>query len=206
MQPPCTSAAVTRWVLSRRGPRVDLGHRRALGASLPSTDVEDIADHAQHIDPLGTPLFGYIGTIDWRSEAVSEDRDEALRSLLRRADGQLAERASDPTWLFRARNARLLGTLIGGASVATYAGFLETAEPEPPVGLLPSLYEQVDEVSLDDLLDGLRPDIFGELAVLDELGRARVHGLAANEVVNLAWRNGPHRLPGFRRTSSPRSP
>lgn len=162
----------------------------ALGQSLTSTNVEDIADHARNIDAFGSPLFAMVATIDWlNSNGVSAGRDEALRRLVDRASSQMARQIHEPTAETRARNLRFLGTSLGGMTVDGYNALLQTAQPPP--GLLPGLYDQLPGVSLDELLDGLRPDILGELHVLDRLGAGGFEGSAAKTLLRIAWRSNP---------------
>lgn len=119
---------------------------------------------------------------------MSADRDEALRRLIARTDAQLASGIGDPAATFRARNVRFLGTLFGGLSIEGYEALLDTANPSPPTGLLPAIYDDVHAVGLDDLLKGVVPDILGELSVLDRLADAGVEGHAARTLRDLAWR------------------
>ncbi|MDQ3151432.1 MAG: hypothetical protein M3R63_06855 [Actinomycetota bacterium] len=52
-----------------------------------------------------------------------------------------------------------------------------------PFGLLPGVHEDLSVVPLGELLDDLRPDILGELLVLDRLAGADVNGLALRRSV-----------------------
>ncbi len=126
--------------------------------------------------------------MDWLSDVKSVNRDEALRRLIARTDAQLARRIGDRGATFRAKNVRFLGTLFGGLSIEGYGALLGTGDPSPPSGLLPSIYDDVHAVGLDKLLNGLAPDILGELSVLDCLADAGVEGHAARTVRDLAWR------------------
>lgn len=159
-----------------------------LGATPSKTDIEDISDHAQHIDPNGTPLFALVATMDWLSDTVSEGRDEALRRLIARADSALTSRIGEPAAVFRAKNVRFLGTAIGGTSIETYTAVLRQNSASLPAGLLPGTYDDVHAVAVDELLEGLRPDILGELSVLDRLADAGVGGHAARTLRDLVWR------------------
>jgi tetratricopeptide (TPR) repeat protein len=159
-----------------------------LGATLSKTDMEDIADHAHHIDSAGTPLFAYVATLDWFSATVSGGRDDALRRLIARADAQLGTRIGEPEATFRAKNVRFLATALGGMSIQDYAALLDTTELATPAALLPGMFEDVHAVPFDELLDGLGPDILGELSVLDRLGGGDREGHAARALLNLGWR------------------
>ena len=165
-----------------------------LGATLSSTNVEDIADHAEQIDPSGRPLFALVAVLDWLDgTGISAGRDEALRRLLARMDAQTAERVADYGAARRVRNLRTLATALGGISADDYGTLLETGRP--PAGLLPGLFDNFHGVSLDELLDGVRPDILGELYVLDRLGAGGVERSAAQALLQLAWqthRNAYH--------------
>jgi tetratricopeptide (TPR) repeat protein len=159
-----------------------------LGTVLTKTQIEDIADHAHDIDPGVTPLFALVATMDWLSDAMSADRDQALRRLIARTDAQLASHIGDPAATFRAKNVRFLGSLHGGLSIERYGALLDTDDPSPPTGLLPGIYDDVHAVELDNLLTGLVPDILGELSVLDRLAKAGMEGHAARTLRDLAWR------------------
>jgi tetratricopeptide (TPR) repeat protein len=159
-----------------------------LGAVPTKTHIEDIADHAHDIDPGGRPLFALVATMDWLSDAISADRDDALRRLIARTDAQLANRIGHPAATFRAKNVRFLGTLLGGLSIEGYGALRDTGDPSPPSGLLPSIYDDVHAVGLDELLTGVVPDILGELSVLDRLVYAGMEGHAARTLRDLAWR------------------
>lgn len=159
-----------------------------LGAAPTNTEIEDIADHAHDIDPGGRPLFALVATIDWLSDAISADRDEALRRLLARMDAELATHIGDPAPTFRAKNVQFLGTLLGGLSIEGYGALLATGDPSLPPGLLPAIYDDVHAVGLDKLLTGVVPDVLGELSVLDRLANTGVEGHAARTLRDLAWR------------------
>ncbi|WP_328742731.1 hypothetical protein OG436_25095 [Streptomyces caniferus] len=154
---------------------------------LSSTNVEDIADHAEKIDSERRPLFALVATMDWLDgNGVSVDRDAALRRLSARMDGQTAQSVGGFAPARRARNVRFLATALGGVSTDAYARLLLTLSP--PAGLLPDVYDDFLAVSLDDLLDGVRPDILGELYVLDRLAAIGTERAAAVALLQLAWR------------------
>jgi hypothetical protein len=67
------------------------------GRQLSSTELEDITDHAEEIDPERRPLFGLVATLDWLDNAgVSAGRDEALRRLLKRIVRSTTEDSESP--------------------------------------------------------------------------------------------------------------
>ncbi|WP_147376260.1 tetratricopeptide repeat protein [Micromonospora radicis] len=157
------------------------------GSTLSSTNVEDIADHLEKIDPARRPLFVLVATMDWLDEKdVSTDRDAALRRLIARAEGQTAQTVTNSVNALHVRNVRTFATALGGVTADAYAQIMHT--PHPPVGLLPDVYSDFHPVSLDDLLNGLRPDILGELYVLDRLATTGVEQLATGALLRLAWR------------------
>jgi tetratricopeptide (TPR) repeat protein len=161
---------------------------KRLGVLPTSTEIEEIADHAESMDPAGRPLFAFVATIDWLSDTISVDRDQALRRLISRADASLQDHIGETAATFRARNVRLLGTLVGGMSIESYSSMLERSDLSPPSGLLPAIYDDVHPVGLDELLAGIVPDILGELAILDRFAAAGVEVHAARSLRDLAWR------------------
>jgi tetratricopeptide (TPR) repeat protein len=169
---------------------------RQAEASPSTTQVEDIADHSQLIDPAGRPLFAVIAALDWLDgNDVSTGRDTALRRLLARLDAQTAERLGGSLPPGRARNLRTLATVLGGVPAAKYEQILDAHQPPP--GLLPGMFDDYQQVPLDELADGVRPDILGELYVLDRLadGDAEHHATAA--LLRLAWHASHHAYHAF---------
>jgi hypothetical protein len=142
-----------------------------LGATPTRTQVEVMVDHADYIDPLRRPLFALVATLDSLADAISVDRDEALRRLITRADAQLSDGVGESAATFRASNARLLATLLGGLSIEDYGALLASGLPAAPPGLLPALYD-VYPAGLNELLNGLLPDIVGERSSLTDWPRA----------------------------------
>ena len=140
-----------------------LGH-----ADLTPTQVEDIADKADGMDPDGGPLFIQIATMDWLdAHGASGGRDEALRRLIARSLNQMELRLGDASLAVLARNVQVFTTALGGLKVEEYAALSQ--RPEMPNGLLPDVFRPLGSVTLDDLVGGVRPDIVGELFVLDQL-------------------------------------
>ena len=157
------------------------------GTSPTTTDIEDIADRAELIDPAGRPLFAVIAALDWLDGGdPGGGRDTALRRLRVRMDAQTAERLAGSMPPSRARNLRTLATVLGGIPAAQYEQILHRLQPPP--GLLPGVFDDYHRVLLSELTEGVRPDILGELYVLDRLagGDAEHHTTAA--LLRLAWR------------------
>ncbi len=156
------------------------------GASPSSTDVEDIADRAELIDPAGRPLFAVIAALDWLDGGAADGgRDTALRRLAARMDTQTAERLAGSLPPGRARNLRTLATVLGGIPAAQYEQILHSLQP--PAGLLPGIFDDYQQIPFGELAEGVRPDILGELYVLDRLagGDTEHHAIAA--LLRLAW-------------------
>ncbi|MDQ3152591.1 MAG: hypothetical protein M3R63_13010 [Actinomycetota bacterium] len=101
----------------------------------------------------------------------------------------MTSRLLSPSSMSRARNVRTFATALGGLDVDAYATIVESAAL--PSGLLPGVYEDLPVVPLGELLDDLRPDILGELLVLDRLAGADVDRHSAQRLLRLAWREAP---------------
>jgi hypothetical protein len=157
------------------------------GKQLSSTELEDITDHAEEIDPDGRPLFGLVATLDWLDNVgVSAGRDDALRRLLKRIDQQTAAELSDlPEAPLKVRNLRTLATALGGIRADEYVHLVKTLQP--PIGLLPDLTGDLLGLRFEDLLDGIRPDILGELYVLDRLAAGDVERVIVRRLLGFAW-------------------
>jgi tetratricopeptide (TPR) repeat protein len=156
------------------------------GVTLSPTNVEDIADHAGLIDPIGRPLFAVVATLDWLDgNGASGGRDTVLRRLLARMDTQTAECLTGSLQPGKVRNLRTLATTLGGVSVAEYEQIVQRLQP--PAGLLPGVFDDYQAVSLDELAEGVRPDILGELYVLDRLAGADAEHHAAVTLLRLGW-------------------
>ena len=109
----------------------------------------------------------------------------ALRRLLTRMDAQTAERLAGSLPPGRARNLRTLATVLGGIPAAQYEQILQRHQPPP--GLLPGVFDAYQQVPLDELAEGVRPDILGELHVLDRLAGGDTERHAAAVLLRLAW-------------------
>lgn len=156
-------------------------------------ELEPIVDHAFEIDEFGRPLFAVVAALDYLGESPSKDRDEALRRLIAREEARLAA-AADPDSATMAKNAQLIGTVVGGVSVEQYVAALENM----PVatGLLPAAH-QASSHALDQLLEGLKPDLLGELMVLDQIGGTDARGLVVRQVVSAAAASFPNAYQAF---------
>jgi hypothetical protein len=168
---------------------------RRLGSDLSRTAIEDVADHALRIDPSGRPLFALIATMDSLTDDLTGGRSDALRRLIAREQSQLTRRIAEPASASRAQNLRTLATMVGGLSIDDYSALVEASHP--PVELLPRAYEDLHGVSLDELLNGMRPDILGELLVLDQFEAGGVTALVAKRLRDLAWSASPDAYKAF---------
>ena len=156
------------------------------GASPSTTDVEDIADRAGLIDPAGQPLFAVIAALDWLEGGDADgDRDTALRRLAARMDAQTSERLAGSLPPGRARNLRTLATALGGIPAAQYEQILHGLRPS--AGLLPGMFDDYQHVPFGELAEGVRPDILGELYVLDRLAGGDAEHYATAVLLRLAW-------------------
>jgi tetratricopeptide (TPR) repeat protein len=146
-----------------------------------SIDVEDVADYALRLDPAGTPLATFIAAITWlESEGgTSVGRDEALRRLVFRNVTQLTEGLEGEA-VGRARRLHLAATTVDGLTLAQFESL--SSEAKSHSGLLPTSPYELPEAVTVAALEGLRPDLLGELLVLDELAAGP---LAADAVKRL---------------------
>lgn len=166
------------------------------GVELSSTNLEDIAEHAQQIDAERRPLFALVAALDWLDgNGTSAGRDEALRRLIARLESQTRQKVGGlvPV-LQRARNVRTFTTALGGVSIETYGRVLQF---QSSVELLPGLHDDLHSLSLDGLLDGIRPDMLGELYVLDRLAANGVERHATTALLQAAWRADTHSYTAF---------
>lgn len=157
-----------------------------LEEELSSTNVEEIADHAERIDSVGRPLFVLVATLDWLDgNGISIDRDAALRRLIARMGSQALHTIERRPSEQLVRNMRTLATALGGISADSYADLLRTLTP--PASLLPDVYSEFHPEPLDDLLDGIRPDILGELYLLDQISVNSAERFVVMALLKLAW-------------------
>lgn len=92
------------------------------------------------------------------------------------------------------RNVRTLTTALGGVSIETYDRVLQLPSP---AGLLPGLHDDLHSLSLEELLDGVRPDMLGELYVLDRLAASGTERNATTALLQTAWHTDPHSYTAF---------
>jgi tetratricopeptide (TPR) repeat protein len=146
-----------------------------------SIDVEDIADYALRLDPASSPLACFVAAITWLESEGGTDvgRDEALRRLVTRSVTQLTGGLEGGA-AGRARRLCLAATTVEGLTPAEFATLSSDLQSHP--GLLPTTLYELPEVVTTAALDGLRPDLLGELFVLDELAAGP---LAADAVKRL---------------------
>jgi len=164
------------------------------GATLSSTDVEDVAEHTARLDPNGSPLWAVVATLDWlNSSVVSTGRDEALRRLIQRATVTVTRNLAEPRASLT-RHLHLLATCVGGLSLDRYSTLLTAGAP--PAGLLPGPFE-LPSVLFEQLLEGLRPDLLGELLVLDQLETGGIEQHAAQTLLRLAVQAAPEAYGAF---------
>lgn len=84
---------------------------------------------------------------------------------------------------------------VRGLSIDDYANLSQRLEM--PAGLLPSVFQVLGSVTLDDLVDGVRPDILGELFVLDQVYTQGAVRLASTMLLHHAWLADPATYQGF---------
>lgn len=173
------------------GTAAQLGHE-----DLTSTQVEDIADKSYEMDPNGSPLFIQIAVMDWLdAHGASGGRDDALRRLIARTSNQMGLRLGGASEAMLARRVQLVATALGGLTVEEYVALSEG--PKAPVALLPDVFGVLGSVTLDELLDGVRPDIVGELFVLDQVGASGTAKLASTLLLHCACLANPDAYQGF---------
>jgi hypothetical protein len=164
-----------------------------LGKSVTGSALEDIVEYAYELDPGGAPLVAMLATMDSLTEAGRGPRDEVLKRLLARERARLTDSAhglaAGESGLERAR---ILATMVGGITPSDYVDMTNAA----PNGLLPDIY-QCHGPALDAALDGVEPDMLGELLVLEQLSPGTTVGVVANELAALAWSRLPNAYTAF---------
>lgn len=160
-----------------------------------SLDVEDIAEYALRLDPASTPLAAFIAAITWlESEGgTSVGRDEALRRLVFRNITGLTQ-GLDGEALGRARRLHLAATTVEGLTLAQFASISSGTRDQ--AGLLPTPYELPETVTAA-ALHGLRPDLLGELFVLDELAAGPFAADAVKRVIAITAASYPGAYAAF---------
>jgi hypothetical protein len=128
-----------------------------------STQVEEVIDLSEHMDSQLRPLFVQVATVDRLDETDGHvGRDDALRRIVARASAHLDALISDPSLAALARNLRFFATTVRGMTVEDYANLSHNSEVL--AGLLPEIFQPLGpSLTVDDLIDGLRPDIVGDL-------------------------------------------
>ena len=94
----------------------------------------------------------------------------------------------------------LLGVLAGlGREVLTERSqrLDRLAAEEGPPSLLPGVFDDYQQVPLGELAEGVRPDILGELYVLDRLAAGDAEHHATTALLRLAWQASPRAYQAF---------
>lgn len=168
-----------------------LGH-----SNLTPTHIKDIADRADRIDADGHPLFIQVATMGWlHMNAGGGGRDDALRRLIARSASQMHDRIGNSSLAMLARNVQVFTTALGGLTIEDYADL--SRRPPLPANLLPDVFQVLGSVTLDDLVDGMRPDIIGELFVLDQLDTYGTTRLATTTLLRHAFHSNLDAYQGF---------
>lgn len=164
---------------------------------LTTTQVEDVVDRAERWDPDLLPLFVQVATMDRLDDREGRSgRDDALRRIVARTTAQLDSRIGSASLAALAHNLRSFATSVGGLTVEDYAALPHP--PDPLTGLLPGVFQRLGpSVTVNDLVDGVRPDIVGELLVLDRLDSEPTVALASKRLLWHAFRMRPDAYRGF---------
>jgi tetratricopeptide (TPR) repeat protein len=167
--------------------------------SVPLTagQVELIVDRAVDMDPVLRPLFVQVAAIDRLDKGEERfGRDDALRRVIARQTAWLTTRLASPQSAALVDNVRLLATSLGGLTVEDYESLLPP--PGPITDLLPGVFQVLaPAVTIGDLVDGVRPDIVGELFVLDRFDAETTVVLASGRLLGYAARKRPDAYRGF---------
>ncbi|OOC00630.1 hypothetical protein B0293_42015 [Amycolatopsis azurea DSM 43854] len=170
---------------------------RLAAAPLTTGQVEQVVDRAEAMDPALRPLFVQVSTIDRLSPGEERpNRDYSLRRIVARSTAWLESQVATPQSAMLAHNLRFLATTLGGMTITDY----ESLHPLPDTltDLLPGVFQRLgSSVAVDDLVDGVRPDIIGELFVLDRFGAEPTVALASARMVGYAARKWPDSYRGF---------
>ena len=167
------------------------------GRSLSTTETEYVLDRTLEIDPLRRPLFAIVATLDeLGDEERGQTRDALLRSILQRRLARQVEEFSNPLLANLAGGLELIATAIGGIEPDRYES-LRSMAAQMGLVQLPTVGE-LSAHRAGYCIQGIRPDILGELAVLDSLQREDVlTRQSAFELLRLAWRFDPLRCSAF---------
>jgi hypothetical protein len=164
---------------------------------LTTAQIEDVVDRAERMDPDLRPLFVQVATMDRLDDGEGRSgRDDALRRIVARMSAQLDSRIGEASLAALAHNLQVFATSVNGLTVEGYADL-----PRPPdrlTGLLPEVFQRLgSSVTVDDLVDGVRPDIVGEPFVLDRFGREPSVALASKGLLQHAFRVRTDAYRGF---------
>ena len=160
-----------------------------LGDLPTSTLIEDLVDRAFELDPAGRPLFSLVAALEYSNpQLAGGSRDTVIRGLVSRRNAQNAARDSLALTVLE-----LVATALGGIDVQGYPT-LEAGAVAPFT--LPAL-SALSPVDIDPALGGMRPDILGEMWILDELGSAGIRADACKAALALAWGYSPTRYAAF---------
>jgi tetratricopeptide (TPR) repeat protein len=159
--------------------------------------VEDIVDQAEKMDPSLRPLFVQIAALDqFNPDDSHSGRDTALRRLIARKAAWLDGRTTSPETAALGHNLRFLATCAGGFTVHAYDALHPL--PDRVKDLLPAASQYLGpSTTSSDLVDGIRPDIMGELYVLDYLDRAAAGVLYVPRLLAYAAQARPDAYRGF---------
>lgn len=113
--------------------------------------------------------------------------------VLDRQLAQVTSRARDGEAAELAAHVLVLTTALGGIIPSSYQLLAEAA----PERLLPGAYQNLGVVRLDELLLGMKPDILGEMLVLDRLTQGGVEGMASGRLARLAFDADPDAFAAF---------
>ncbi|MEU4446534.1 hypothetical protein AB0K14_21070 [Actinosynnema sp. NPDC050801] len=165
-------------------------------APLTPSQAESVVDRAEAMDPALRPLFVQVATIDHLDQDEERSgRDDMLRRIVARKTAWLNARVALPSAAI-AHNLRFFATSVGGLTVGDYESLHPL--PDPLNDLLPNVFQHLGpSVTVDDLIDGVRPDIVGELFVLDRLGAEPTVALASARLLGYAARTRPDAYRGF---------
>lgn len=157
-----------------------------LDREIEETELPNVVQHAQSIDPLSRPLFAMIAAIDWlEGPGIGSTRDSVLRSILRRRSARQLHAYSAES-MEQARWLEMLATTVGGVNSQDYLRACETARTVARISY--PVPGTINSRRLDALIDGVRPDILGEIYVLDLLEKGGMTGQLARASLDVGWR------------------
>jgi tetratricopeptide (TPR) repeat protein len=155
-----------------------------LGRVLSTSTLGEIADHVDAIDELRRPLFVTIATVDrLQDEAETGTRTQVLEQLLARFGAQLATRITSPGLLRQVRNLLTFASAVGGLNADDYSQLITAIGP---LLLIPTLAADLETAQLDEILNGVEPDLVAELYVLLQVQGAGVESHDASVLLKIA--------------------